>query len=594
MNKKMLAVMIAVLLCAAGVGVCMHMNSVNHAVVATPEPTEEPTPEPTAEPTPEPTEEPTPEPTAVPTPEPTEEPMPEPAAAYVIPAGEVTRYAISDAYGYGLQINATAGFSVAGDGAGSAKIQLLESILSKTQIALSLYDDFGTARVRGNLMFDGASLFKLDAQIFGDGSVQCATSLTGDALLTFPAGTVTPEGINFQKLTGSDSYITVDSEAFKALHPFLRLIMAVQDLDAMIVTPLLGWISGVQRETGELYVTDYTFKEATDTRDAVSESMVVTVTGWDFCTLFMNIMRTVRDEKGPLQHALADSLARVGVTRYQVRQVVDRFLTEEMDPAEDWVQPSASVPNDGSLCTFDDVAYAVKKLTKSVDRILGDSTLQKLTMVVSYDDYNDLCGVDADVPEFSDVVPYEGFFNYSVKTDEHEQRAHTAHGELQVLDGNRVSGDLTALHGQDVDGVNQSNLHAHAGVNNEEKGAVLGLDVDAGLTFRTDGGNSAETFDASAVLKLSFRDLEKQLFVNFSGGTAVEEDFGFTLAAQADASVPGLSSIAADIVVQTVQFDEEPVPAGVPVDMTDAAAREQIVREVFMPLRTLLSLVLGR
>ena len=58
--------------------------------------------------------------------------------------------------------------------------------------------------------------------------------------------------------------------------------------------------------------------------------------------------------------------------------------------------------------------------------------------------------------------------------------------------------------------------------------------------------------------------------------------------------MPGLTSVAADIVVQTVQFDEEPVPAGVPVDMTDAAAREQIVREVFMPLRTLLSLVLGR
>ena len=509
------------------------------------------------------------------------------AEGYVIPAGEVTRYAISDAYGYGLQINVTAGFGVGGD---AAQMQGLEELLSRTQIALSFYDDFGTARVRGNLTFDGASLLKLDAQIFEDGSVQCVTSLTGDALLTFPAGTVTPDGINFDRLAGSDSYIVMNSEEFKALSPFQRLRISVDDLNMTIFNHLLGWVSKVQRETEELYVMDYVPKEATDVRDAANYSMVVTVTGWDFCMLFINIMRTVRDEKGALQRAMADSLAQLGVTRYQVRQVVDKYLTEEMDPAEDWVQPSSSVPNDGTLCTFDDVAYAVKKLYKSVDMILGNSMLDKLTMVISYDDYNDVCGVDMDVPEFSDVVPYEGFFHYNAKTDASEQRTHTAHGEFQVLDGNRVVGDLTAHEGQAIDGVKESSLTGYIDVNNQDKGTSMGVGFDTGLTFRTDGGSSAEAFDARAALGLRFSGIEMGLLsMSLSGETAVEADFGFTLAAQAEAGMPGVASITADIAVQTVQFDEEPVPTGIPVDMTDAAAREQVKQEVIAQLQSLLS-----
>ena len=618
MNKKLLAVIIAVLLCAVVAGAYVSINANERAVVATPEPTQEPTPEPTAEPTAAPTEEPTAapteeptaepteeptaapteEPTAapteVPTPEPTEVPTPEPTdepvAKYVIPAGDVTRYAISDAYGYGLQINVTAGFGVGDSGVLSSRLQRLESLLSRAQVALSFYDDFGTARIRGNLLLDGKCLIKADMQIFEDGSVQCMTSLTGDALLMLPAGTVTLDGINLDRLAGLDGYIGIDTEEFKALSPFQRLRITFEDLQMTLLSHLLGWISGVQHETNELYVMDYEPREATNERDAVSQSMVVTVTGWDFCELFFNIMRTVRDERGPLQYAIADCLAQMGVTRYQVRQIVDRLMTVEMDPAEDWVQPSASILNDGTLCQFDDVAYAVKKLCKSVDRVLGNSTLEKMTMVISYDDYNDVCGLDADVPVFSDVVPYEGFFHYNVKTDEHEQRTRTAHGELQVLDGNRVVGDMTARQGQDVDGVKASSLQGVLDVNNQEQNTSLGFGVDTGLTFRTDGGDKAETIDAQMALNL--RNGGAQMGVvsmSLNGETAVEDDFGFTMAAQAEANVMGLVSVTSDIAVQTVQFDEEPVPTGTPVDLTDTAVRAQIKQEVVDQLREMLN-----
>lgn len=52
-------------------------------------------------------------------------------------------------------------------------------------------------------------------------------------------------------------------------------------------------------------------------------------------------------------------------------------------------------------------------------------------MIVSYDDYGSTVGFDAELPQFTEVLPYEGAFTYSIKHDENEQPTLTSHGELQ-------------------------------------------------------------------------------------------------------------------------------------------------------------------
>ena len=81
-------------------------------------------------------------------------------------------------------------------------------------------------------------------------------------------------------------------------------------------------------------------------------------------------------------------------------------------------------------------------------------------MIVSYDDNGGTVGFDAVVPLITEGWPFEGDFTYSIKTDEHGQRLHTSHGELQVYDNNRVIGNLSMKFGQDVNGVKESGLAA--------------------------------------------------------------------------------------------------------------------------------------
>lgn len=371
---------------------------------------------------------------------------------YVIPAGQVTATAISDAYIGGLQIDVTAGFSLDADETASARAQALRKLLEMAEMKLSFYDDFGTARVKAALTVGGEPLLTADALIAEDGSIQAKTNLTGDSVLAYPAG-------------GGVQGVGVNDPAFASLPAKERLIIALDDLRFTLMGHLLGWISYTQRETGKLYVFDNEPVPATDTRDAVSLRMVTEAPSWNFFDFLVNILWTMRDECGPLEQALSDVLAEVGVTRYQVRQLVDGLLTEEkMDPAVDWVQPSATVYDDGALCTKDDIEYAIKKLDKSVEHAMegADITPERtIHMTLGYDDYGAVVGYDLQVPQITTLLPYEGDLVYSVKSDEHEQKHHTAHGELELLEGNRLAGDLDMWVGRDVDGVNANTLSGY-------------------------------------------------------------------------------------------------------------------------------------
>ena len=480
-------------------------------------------------------------------------------------AGDLTPTAIQESYAGGMQLNVSARLGVElEEGAleGSTRAQALASLLGKSEIELSFYDDFGTARVRGALVTDGVTLCTGDALFFEDGSMQLMTSLTGKYVFTLPENTLTGDMVSvLERVAAGEG----DETALQ------RLKGMTNDLYMTLLNMLLGWVSGTQVDTEELYIFDYTPIEATDTRDEVALRMVGTINTCDFMAFLWNIVATLRDEQGEFLQAVADTLAEAGVTRYQARQVIDSLLTEEtIDPATDFVQTSWAVGNDGSLCELGDVQYFMRKLEKSVDNLWELSTDNQMSMIVSYDDNGGTVGFDAVVPLITEGWPFEGDFTYSIKTDEHGQRLHTSHGELQVYDNNRVYGDLNIQFGQDVDGVKASSFAAAMDVKNSVSGAESGMDVSAGMTSTIgvgDAGEETEQFEGSALLKLH-RDGESTdlLCASVSGLTALGADT-LTLDATAAGTLAGLGTLTIDMHMEQSEYEGEEFAGGLAVDL---------------------------
>ena len=111
-------------------------------------------------------------------------------------AGELTTTAISDSYVAGNQLNLSAGFRLEmGDVVKSLSDEKLEkkldavvSLMEATELHMSFYDDFGTARIHAEIETDGLTIFSADALAYADGSVQMMTNLTGKLVLALPAG----------------------------------------------------------------------------------------------------------------------------------------------------------------------------------------------------------------------------------------------------------------------------------------------------------------------------------------------------------------------------------------------------------------------
>lgn len=511
---------------------------------------------------------------------------------YAIPSGEVTTTAVNDAYVGGKQINLTADLALnvqdaqalaallgLDEAQSEEKLAALSSIIDQCTLEMTFYDDFGTARISGDLKLGDVSLLSGTALIYEDGSAQVMTNLTGSLVLAAPAGTFRTGSFDLMSLLYGDFYVERDeSVPFEELPADERLSITLTDSIVMVFSHLLGWVSATQMDTEELYVFDDTYIEATDTRDAVAQRMIGTIRTQDFTKLLWNIVTTLRDDQGLLQQAIADVLAQNGVTRYQVRQVVDSLLTEEtIDPALDWVQPSGSIPDDGALCTLDDISYFFKKLWKSVDKIWHENTHETMSMIVSYDDYGGMVGFDAEVPLITESWPFEGDFTYSIKTDENWQRLHTSHGELQIYNNNRLVGDLSIQFGEDVDGVNANHFNGQLDVVNQDSGASRGVGVLSDLTFTTgttENGNQTEAFEGQAALQARADGESQNLLQATVSGETTAQDDGFSIAANAGLNVANLLELTADVSVVSGEYEEIPFAGGEAIDLSNVTPEQ--------------------
>lgn len=509
----------------------------------------------------------------------------ETAASYY--AGELTTTAIGDSYSAGNQINLNAVLGMnLGEDVTDGTLKAIASLLSKSWLHMSFYDDFGTARLHAELNTDDVTLLSADALICKDGSVQIMSSLTGKLVLALPAQNEQAQTATMADFDLSDA---AQAEAFYALPASQRLMMTGNEMISMLINHLLGWVSYMQTDTdGELYVFDDTYLDATENRDPVAQRMLGTIKADSFNTLLWNVATTIADTTGEFQQALADLLAERGVTRYQARTFIDSLLTEEtIDPATDYVQTSYYIieNKDESPIQYDDVSYFFKKLQKCAQRIWDNGTDNVMEMDVSYDDFGGMVGFDAHAPQFTTLLPYEGDFTYSIKTDDNWQRFHTAHGELQVYNDNRAVGDLSIQFGQDVDGENHSSLAGQLDVLDQQANTSMGIGVEGSLDFAVaaDGaGQESETFEGS--LTLSGREngeTRPAIAATVSGMTTVDAE-RFDLNATAAITIDKAGELVADVTVEQADYEEIAFEGGQAIDLRamDDAAKDTIKGEV--------------
>ena len=505
-------------------------------------------------------------------------------------AGEMTPAVIAQSFADGNQVTLHAALGVElSEQIDNAKIKAIAGLLDKSELQMSVYNDNGMLRMHMQLSVDGAHLLEADALVMEDGSVQIMSNLTGKLVLALPAGTFVDGQLDLTAVMGN-AYAEMSNEAgaVRELPLLNRLQVTGNDMIALLINHLLGWVSYVQTETGDLYTFDDTYFDATQERDPVAQRMIGKIDAPSFNSLIWNIATTICDAEGDFQDTLADLLAALGVTRYQMRRFVDDLLTEEtIDPQLDWVQPSYYIleANDGSLCTYDDVSYFFKKLKKSSYRVFENSTDANLGMVVSYDDFGSMVGFDADVPKYSAVLPYEGSFSYSTKSDDFWQVMHTARGELQVYNDNRVIGELQMLNGEDIDGVNESYLNGTLDVLDQKHGTSKGFGVDADLDFAvslTEDGRDNETFEGSAVISLRENGLGREKAgVAFSGMTSADAN-SFETYATATAEIIGKATVVADMSIVQGDYEEIAFAGGQAMDLSqmDDAKIETIKNEI--------------
>ena len=502
-------------------------------------------------------------------------------------AGELTTTAIGDSYYAGNQINLDAALGMAlEEGITNEALKAAANLLSKSEVHMSFYDDFGTARLHGELTTDGLTLLSADALVYEDGSIQIMTSLTGKLVLAIPAqGAAETAALTMADFDFNDKEQVA---AFRALPASERLAMAGNEMLSMLINHLLGWVSYTQMDTGELYAFDDTYLEATEVRDPVAQRMIGKIKADSFNTLLWNVATTVADTTGEFQQALADLLAEQGVTRYQARTFIDSLLTEEtIDPALDYVSPSYAIieNHDDSPIQYDDVSYFFRKLQKCTDRLWENSTENLLTMDVSYDDFGAMVGLDAQLPQFTTLLPYEGDFTYSIKTDDNWQRFHTAHGELQVYGDNRVVGDLNIQFGQDVDGEKHSHFVGALDVNDQKNGTSAGFGVDANMDFAVaanENGAESETFEGSTALNLRVNgESVPALVAAVSGMTTVDAEH-FDTNATAAVLLSGVGELVAEVTIGQAEYEEIAFAGGQAIDLQamDDAAKETIKGEI--------------
>ena len=82
-------------------------------------------------------------------------------------AGELTRTVVSDSYAAGNQVNMTLTFDLnVEDALNSDRVRALASLIGKSQVNLSFYDDAGTACISAELVTDGVKLLTMNALVY--------------------------------------------------------------------------------------------------------------------------------------------------------------------------------------------------------------------------------------------------------------------------------------------------------------------------------------------------------------------------------------------------------------------------------------------
>ena len=491
-------------------------------------------------------------------------------------AGSMAKTLLSDAYAYGNQIDVQIAFDAeASAEANSRRASAAASLLKKSEISLSFYDDYGTGRIHGLFTLDGLELLEATALILPDGSIQITTSLTDNTVLTFPAGTVGKRSFDLMDFFYGSLMRKRTDKNLSEMSARERLQATASDELMLILDHLLGWVSYTQREReDEFYMFDKTDIEATETRDAVAQRMIGQVYAAEFTELFWNIAATTDAQMGDFQQAIADCLAELGVTGVSAQQFADALFTvETIDPSRDFVTPTHALPNDGALCTKRNVSYFFKKLVKSCERIWDECNDEMLTLIVSYDSNGRMVGFDAELPVFTDALPYEGNFSWSLKSDEYGQTRETTHGELQVYDGNRIMGDALIIRGRDVDGVCESGIDAAVTVSNRESGESWGAGIAGSLvavTGQTEDGADRETLtgDASAFL-LSSGEKDTLLTADLTGASETPDGTTAAVDMTAGVSFPGILDSRLLLSIRTVPAEEMTIAGGQALYVTE-------------------------
>ena len=478
-------------------------------------------------------------------------------------AGSMTKAVAGVAYSYGNQINVTLTFEGASEGETSQRGKSAISLLDKSQVDLSFYDDYGTGRVHGVFSCDGVDLFEATVLFPADGSVQITTSLTGNTVMTLPAGTL-GKNFNFQDFFYGSIMRRETDVSDENMTTLERLKATTSDMLVLVFNHLLGWVSYTQMaRDNEFYMFDETGIDETDTRDAVCQRMIGQVYASEFCELFWNIASTADAEEGPFQQALADELAELGVTGLQVQQFADTLLPDiTIDPAKDFVTPTHAL-KENKLCTMRNVSYFFKRLVKYLDKMWENCTSNMLSLIVSYNDQGRMVGFDAVLPIFTEILPNEGSLNWSLKTDEYGQETQTVHGEFQLTEDYRLVGDAVIIGGRDVGGVCESGVTASLDLKQTQGGAEsvgFGIEGDMIAVLGTaDDGSEQETLTGSG--SISWRqngEGTEVLNAGLDGKTVTPDGTSFT-------SDVGLKVVAIQVGSVTMSAD---ISTGDPEEMT--------------------------
>ena len=402
-------------------------------------------------------------------------------------AGDMTKTAIMTSMEQGNQVSFHMSLrQILGDEP-DVKQVALNDLLSKVSIDGIAYQKEGRMSLQATVKAGNVQVFDAKAVQTEDGSYRVMSDLTGDTIFLVPAAPSYGGMDVMQMIASMGTDIQSTDPSFHDLPADERLRITSSEVMMMLAQAVLGWVSHSQIEAdGEMYVFDSTYFEPTDTRNEVAERMIGKVGAGQFGSLLWNVATNLDWQGGEFQRALADVLAEKGVTRLQVRNVVDAMFPQvNIDPAEDFVELTHAIQNGNEPCQYNDISYFFKKFTRFADKIWEESLDVDLLLTVSYDDYSDFVGLDAVLPKFTKSLPYEGTFTYSVKTDENWQKLTTAHGELQISDSDRVIGDYRHFDGEDVGGHNANTFDGDFSVVDQDKKVTAGFGISGEWTYDT-------------------------------------------------------------------------------------------------------------